>query len=69
MNLSLLSAEIARRIPEMAKDSVTNNEGVILRLMQDEQKRCAEVSVRHVRCKAGGDCHSKDCLRHGCQGD
>lgn len=69
MNLTLLSAEIARRIPEMSKDSVTNNEGVILRLMQEEKARSSEVSVRNIKCKSGGVCHSKDCLRHGCQTD
>lgn len=33
-NLSLLAADIARRIPEMAKDSTVNNEAVILNLLK-----------------------------------
>lgn len=39
MNISIIAAEIARRIPEMAKDSVTNNEGVILRILEEEHNR------------------------------
>lgn len=53
----------------MKHDSVTNNQGVILRMMVEERERCAEVNVRHIRCKAGGVCHSKDCLKYGCQID
>lgn len=39
MNISLLAADIARRIPEMAKDSTVNNEALITRLLTDEEKR------------------------------
>lgn len=36
MNLAALSAEIARRIPEMSRDSQTNNAEVIERLIREE---------------------------------
>lgn len=39
MNIPLLAADIARRIPEMAKDSTINNEAVIAKLLQDEVSR------------------------------
>lgn len=37
MNIHVIAAEIARRIPDMAKDSPTNNETVILNLLRGEQ--------------------------------
>lgn len=39
MNIPLLAADIARRIPEMAKDSTVKNEALITRLLTDEEKR------------------------------
>lgn len=39
MNIPLLAADIARRIPEMAKDSTINNEALITKLLTDEEKR------------------------------
>lgn len=37
MNISIIAAEIARRIPEMAKDSVVNNESVIRRILEGDK--------------------------------
>lgn len=45
MNIPLLAADIARRIPEMAKDSVVNNEAVIAKLLQDEEKRTKRADI------------------------
>ncbi len=45
MNISLLAADIARRIPEMAKDSVVNNEALITRLLTDEEKRTKRADI------------------------
>lgn len=39
MNLPYLAAELARRIPEMARDSQLNNETMILQMLQSEQER------------------------------
>lgn len=36
MNLQILAAEIARRIPEMARDSVVNNEATLLRMLKPQ---------------------------------
>ena len=39
MNISLLAADIASRIPEMAKDSIVNNESLVRNLIQEEMNR------------------------------
>jgi hypothetical protein len=36
MNLTILAAEIAKRIPEMSKDSIINNEAIIFKMLSDE---------------------------------
>ncbi len=45
MNIPLIAADIARRIPEMAKDSVVNNEAVIRRMLEDEEKRTRHLEI------------------------
>lgn len=40
MNLTILAADIARRIPAMAQDSVVNNESLLFRLLNAERERC-----------------------------
>lgn len=44
MNISLLAAEIARRVPDMAQDCATNNAQVIEQLIREEQNRTVEQS-------------------------
>ena len=55
MNIPFLAAELARRIPEMAKDSIINNEAVITKLLRDEEQctkrkdiAVIEESLRHA---------------------
>lgn len=43
MNIHALAAEIASRVPEMARDSRQNNEVVITELIRAEQKRVPPV--------------------------
>ncbi len=46
MNTTLTAASIAAKIPDLLKDSSTNNAGLIQRLLEDEIERCA--STRRV---------------------
>jgi len=41
MTIELLAADIVRRLPEMAKDSRTNNETLITNLIRDWLIDCA----------------------------
>ena len=45
MNKSLIAAEIARRIPDMARDSVVNNEALILNLLNEGCKTQIDVPL------------------------
>lgn len=42
MNITLIAAEIARRIPDMAKDCATNNEALIKGLLEAEIQQCKQ---------------------------
>ncbi len=39
MNITLLAADIAKRIPELARDSIANNEATIAGMIQAEKDR------------------------------
>jgi len=47
MNLTILAAEIAKRIPEMANDSVINNEATLFKMLSDEF-RSMTTKLEHV---------------------
>ena len=43
MNITLLAAEIADKIPELARDTKVNNEAFITSLIQAEINRCKPI--------------------------
>jgi hypothetical protein len=59
MNIPFLSAEIARRIPEMAKDSIINNEALIQRMIESEMARLLFGGFETTETKRGENHHLK----------
>ena len=48
MNITTLAAEIARRVPDMARDSATNNETLIAGLLRAELERFTAEAIRRL---------------------
>lgn len=60
MNITLAAADIARRIPEMAKDSAVNNEGVIQRILESHMQKEQFDSCYHLPTKKQWQEHLKN---------
>jgi len=74
MNITALAADIAVRVPDMAKDSRLNNEALLARLIRSEYERTHTMPVVCAWCKKSMG--SKPCLpdmagkpSHGCCDD
>ena len=67
MNIHALAAEIALRVPEMARDSRLNNEALITKLIEAERKTCPPMVlvVDDARTKLTNDLLDRELRERG----